>query len=124
MLLWWAMLLDALPHDRGDRAAIELRSLAPAAELVPCIARGLAKDGVIVTQPIDGGTRIELLDEPSGEPRDTPRFAIAVTQAGPQRVIHATYRPPVTAKAADRLMARAARRCFREEWRAHEWERH
>ena len=119
-MIWWAATLQAAPLDPAPAAAIELRSTAPAADLVPCIARALAKAGAATPRPIDGGTAIGL--HAAGQAEE-PDFTIRITEAGPQRVIRASYRHPVTAKLAHRLMAKAGGKCFAAEWRTHEWER-
>ena len=126
MLFWWATMLDVVPDNADPRAAIELRSLAPAAELVPCIERSLVRTGIVATRPVDGGTQIDVLAKAAdvSAPRDAVGFSIRITEAGTQRVIRATFQPPVTAAIAQRRMGQAARKCFREEWRTHEWERH
>lgn len=125
MILWLATMLGAALPGPIPGAAIELRSIAPAAVLVPCIGRALAKAGTIVTLSIEHGTQIDVLGK-AADPATTavPAFSIRIVEAAPQRVIRATYAPPVTAKLAHRLMAQAARECFAQEWRAHEWERH
>lgn len=105
MLVWSAMLVDSAPPRPSSAAAIELRSTAPAAELVPCIAQSLARTGAVVTAQIAGGTQIDRHDVRIDAAADgAPGFSIQVTEAGPQRVIRATYRHPVTVKLAQRLM--------------------
>lgn len=125
MILWWVTMLGSTQVRPAPDATMELRSIAPATELVPCIGGALAKSGTIVTLSIAGGTRIDVLDK-ANDPASpgAPGFSIEIIEAAPQRVIRATYRPPVTAKLAHRMMAKAAGKCFPHEWQAHEWERH
>jgi hypothetical protein len=116
MLLLWLMMLADKPVGPYRDAELTVQTALASTQLVPCIARTLARAGNIVTLPIENGTAIDLQDKATilGM-RGSPRLSIQVVEINERRQVSATYRHPFTKNGARQFIAEVGKKCFPDE---------